>query len=152
TKEGLERLQKEYQTLQQIKLAKLQREAPPILHSEDLDSEYLIFREDMSLLEARLLELEKILKNYELITPPPPKERNKIFPGASVTLKDEKGNLAKFCLVGSLEANPKEGKISVNSPLGKTLLGKKVGDKIVFSPQNRKSACWKIVKIQYHLI
>lgn len=150
TKETFEKLKKEYEELQRIRTTKLQKEVPQFLHSEDLDADYLIFREDMSILEAKILEIENILKNAALIVPPPKKERDKIFPGAIVTLKNPKGEKIKFSLVGNLEANPKEGKISVNSPLGKALLGKKVGDEVLFANENQKQH-YKIVKIQYHL-
>lgn len=150
TKETLEKLKKEYEELQKIKLTKLQKEVPQFLHSEELDADYLIFREDMSILEAKISEIENILKNSVVIVPPPKRERNKVFPGATVTLENSKGEKFKFSLVGNLEANPKEGKISVNSPLGKSLLGKKVGEEVSFSNENKKHH-YKIIKIQYHL-
>ncbi len=53
TKEGLERLKKEYKDLQDMKLSKTKGEAPKILHSEDLNSEYLAFQEDLDLLEVK---------------------------------------------------------------------------------------------------
>ena len=70
TKEGLERLKREHRDLKQLKLAKTKGESPKILHSEDLNPEYLAFQEDLNFLESRLIELENILKNAELIKPP----------------------------------------------------------------------------------
>jgi transcription elongation factor GreA len=149
TKEGLEKLKKEYETLKALRLAKLKGETPKILHSEDLNAEYLAFKEDMNLLENRLAELEYILKNFILIKKPPKEKQNVINIGATVTLEDEEGSINEFMLVDTLEANPSEGKISVQSPVGKALLGKKIGDEVVItSPINVK---YKIKKIRYEM-
>jgi transcription elongation factor GreA len=149
TKKGLEKLKKEYETLKKIRLAKLKGETPKILHSEDVSSEYLAFKEDMNFLENRLLELEYILKNFVLIKKPPKEKQNIVDLGATVTLEDSEGSINEFMIVGTLEANPSEGKISNESPVGKALLGKKVGDEIVItSPINVK---YKIKKIRYEI-
>jgi transcription elongation GreA/GreB family factor len=70
TREGLSKIKKEFDELKKIRLAKTRGEVPRVLQSEDIDSEYLSFQEDMEMLESRLQELEMILKNYEMITPP----------------------------------------------------------------------------------
>jgi transcription elongation factor GreA len=149
TKEGLEKLKKEYETLKNLRLANLKGETPKILHSDDLSSEYLAFKEDMELLESRIFELEYILKNFILIKKPPKEKQNVVNIGATVTLEDEDGLINEFMLVGTLEANPSEGKISIESPVGKALLGKKIGDEVVItSPINVK---YKIKKIRYEI-
>ena len=149
TKEGLEKLKKEYETLKALKLTKLKGESPKILHSEDISPEYLAFKEDMDLLENRLSELEYILKNYILIKKPPKEKQNVVDVGATVTLEDEEGSINEFLLVGTLEANPSEGKISIESPVGKALLGKKVGDEVVIT--SPISVRYKIKKIRYEV-
>ena len=63
TKEGLEKIKKEHEELRKLKLSKTKGEIPKIWHSEDLNSEYLSFQEDLSFLESRITELEYILKN-----------------------------------------------------------------------------------------
>jgi len=149
TKKGLERLKKEYETLKALRLAKLRGETPKILHSEEVSAEYLAFKEDMNFLESRLFELEYILKNFILVKKPPKEKQNVVNLGATVTLEDEDGSLNEFMLVGSLEANPSEGKISTESPVGKALLGKKIGDEVIItSPINVK---YKIKNIRYDL-
>jgi transcription elongation factor GreA len=149
TKKGLEKLKKEYEALNALRLAKLKGEPPKILHSEDISAEYLAFKEDMSFLERRLAELEYILKNFELIKVPPKGKQNIVSLGATVTLEDDDGLINEFMIVGTLEANPSEGKISNESPVGRALLGKRVGDEVaITSPINVK---YKIKKIRYEI-
>lgn len=149
TKEGLERIKKEYFTLKALKMSKLRGETPKILHSEDIDPEYLSFKEDLVFLETRINELEHILKNYELIKIPPRDKQNIVNLGATVTLEDLDGKINEFMILGTLEANPSEGKISSESPVGRALLGKKVGDIVVITSPIKVT--YKIKKIKYHL-
>lgn len=148
TKKGLDRIKKEYKALQELKFAKIEGESPKILHSEDLNPEYLAFREDLSFLELRLLELENILKNVSLIQPPLKEKQNAIDLGATVLVEVD-GQQDEFTIVGTLEANPAIGKISNESPVGKALLGRKVSDEVrVSSPIQ---TIYKIKKIKYNL-
>jgi transcription elongation factor GreA len=149
TKEGLEKLKKEYETLKSLKLSMTKGESPKIFHSEDISPEYLAFREDMDLLENRIFELEYILKNFILITKPPKEKQNFVNIGATVTLEDEDGAINEFILVDTLEANPSEGKISIQSPVGKALLGKKIGDEVIITSPIRVK--YKIKKIKYEI-
>lgn len=146
TKEGLERIKKEYQDFKDLKFAKTKGEIPKIWHSEDINPEYLSFREDLSFLETRIVELENILKNVELIKPPPKERQNIIDLGARVIVKVD-GQADEFEIVGSLEANPSLGKISNESPVGKTLLGHRVGDEVIVSSPIK--TIYKIKKIKY---
>lgn len=149
TKEGLERIKKEYETLKSFKLAKTRGESPKIWHSEDLDPEYLNFREDLSFLESRIAELEYISKNYELITIPHKSRQNVVNVGATVTLEEAAGKINEFMIVGTLEANPSEGKISSESPVGKAILGRKLGEEVVITSPIK--VIYKIKKIKYQL-
>jgi len=146
TKEGLERFKKEYQTLKLLKLAKLKGEAPKILHSDEMSAEYLAFKEDMDLLESRLFELEYILKNFVLIKKPPKEKQDIVDLGATVVV-GVNGQEDEFTIVGTLEADPSIGKISNESPVGKALLGHKVGDEVVVSSPNK--TIYKIKRIIY---
>ncbi len=146
TKEGLEKIKKEHQDLKELKFAKTKGEIPKIWHSEDINPEYLSFREDLSFLETRIVELENILKNVELIKPPPKERQNIVNLGARVIVKVD-GQTDEFEIVGSLEANPSLGKISNESPVGKTLLDHRVGDEILVS--SPIETIYKIKKITY---
>lgn len=147
TKEGLERLKKEYKTLKELKLAKTNGEFPKILHSEDLNPEYLAFQEDLSFLEIRLAELENVSKNAIVIKSPSSKEQQKTINLGATVLVEVDGQNDEFTILGSLEADPSLGKISNESPVGKALIGHRVGDKVVVSSPIQ--TVYKIKKIQY---
>lgn len=149
TKEGLEKLKKEYKYLKELRLAKIKGESPQILHSEDVNLEYFAFREDLSFLESRIFEIEHIFKNYQLIKIPPKEKRNIVNLGATVVVEVD-GQEDEFQIVGTLEANPALGKISNESPVGKALLGHKVGDEVCVSSPIK--TIYKIKKIKYQTI
>jgi len=142
-------MEKEYKDLKALKLAKTRGESPKILHSEDLNPEYLAFQEDLSFLESRIIELENILKNVALIKIPPKIKQNIVNLGATVMVEVD-GQNDEFTLVGSLEANPAAGKISNESPVGKVLLGSKIGDKVVVSSPIKTT--YRIKRIRYNIV
>ncbi len=147
TKKGLEKVKKRYQDLRDIKAAKTKGEAPPVLESEDLNPEYLSLQEDLDLLERKIEELEDVLKNAKLIKAPPRKQRDKVNLGATVSV-DLDGETDEFKIVGTMEADPTQNKISNESPIGKALMGKKEGDETVVKTQLVNHTC-KIKKIKY---
>ena len=148
TKKGLRRIQKEYEHLLSFREAKTRGETPAIWHSEDVNPEYLSFQEDMSLLEARLLEYENILRNVEVVKIPPKSKQGEIMIGATITLTEVgSGQINEYTLLGTLEANPAEGKISSNSPVGQALLGKKMKEEVVISSPIR--VVYIVTKIAY---
>ncbi len=149
TKEGLERIKKEYKDLRELRMAKAKGEVPKILQSEDVNPEYLSFQEDISFLESRIIELDYILKNAELIKAPPKDKQNIVDVGATVTLQEPDGSLNEFMIVGTLEANPSGGRISSESPVGRALIGHKVGEEIVITSPIKVP--YKIKKIKYQL-
>ena len=146
TKEGLEKVKREFKKLSKLRSLKSKEDVPSVLHSEELNAEFVAFREDFDLLESRIGELEYILKNFGLIKPPPRKERNKIHLGAQVKVEVD-GQVDDFLIVGTLEANPSLGKISNESPVGKALLGHKVGEEAVISSPIK--VIYKIKNIKY---
>lgn len=148
TKQGLEKIKREYQDLKELKLVKTKGESPKILHSEDLNPEYLAFQEDVSFLEARMIELENTLKNVELIKTPQKGKRDIVGLGATVLVEVD-GQTDEFTIIGSLEANPSVGKISNESPVGKALLGQKIGDEVIVSSPIK--TIYKIKKIKYSI-
>ncbi len=148
TKEGLERIRKEYKALKELKLDKIKEGSPEILYSEDLNPEYLAFREDINLLGSKIIEFENIIKNAELIRPPKKEKQNIIDLGATV-LVEINGEIDEFRLVGTLEADPSNRKISNESPIGQALLGKRVGETVIIKTPIVNHAC-KITKIKYN--
>lgn len=91
------------------------------------NAEYQTARQEQEKLEARISELEHILQNVEVIKKP--KGDSKVQLGSTVTLKN--GSTSKqFQVVGTVEADPLNGKISDESPIGQALLGKNLGDEV----------------------
>ena len=148
TKEGLEKIKKDYNDLKTLRVAKIKGEIPKIWQSEDLNPEYLNFQEDLSFLEARLNELKYVLKNAVLIKAPAKDKQKLVDLGATVLVETE-GQSDEFTIVGSLEANPSLGKISNESPVGKVLLGHRVKDEVMVSSPIR--TIYKIKKIKYKI-
>lgn len=149
TKEKLKELDQEYKSLVVFERSKtIGEEAPRVLESEDLNPEFISFQEDMSFLRSRIMELENILDNYELIKTPSKQNKNIIGLGASV-LVSIGGKKEEFVITGTIEANPSLGKISNESPVGKALMGHKVGEEVLVSSPIK--IIYKIKKIKYLL-
>ncbi len=95
------------------------------------NSEYDEAKNEQAKMEARIVEIESMLKNYELIEDVKGAAKTVVV-GVKVCVLDEEYNEeCEYRVVGSTEADPREGKISDESPVGKALLGKKVGDEVV---------------------
>ena len=93
------------------------------------NQEYTDARAEQKTVENRILELQDILKSAVIIKP---KKSGKIGIGSTVELTLG-GKAATYSIVGPVEANPLEGKISHESPIGKTLLGHQPGDELDFN-------------------
>lgn len=92
------------------------------------NAEYTSARQEQERVEGRISEIENILQNVELIKKP--KGDSKVQLGSVVKLQDGKGKSKEFQVVGTVEADPLNGKISDESPIGQALLGKKEGDEV----------------------
>jgi transcription elongation factor GreA len=90
------------------------------------NAEYDAAREEQGLLETRIAEIEEIINNAEIIKAT---KRSAIGLGSKVDLKSGK-NIFSYTIVGPVEADPMEGRISNESPIGVALFGKKVGDTV----------------------
>jgi transcription elongation factor GreA len=147
TKAKLQELKKEHEELLDFEHKKeLGEEAPKIFESEDLNPEFVSFQEDVGFLRSRIDELQNILDHHELIKNPPKDKQGLIGLGAKVRI-DVDGQKDEFVIVGTLEANPALGKISNESPVGKALLGHKIGDEVVVSSPIKTT--YKIRNIKY---
>ncbi|MGM0439038.1 MAG: GreA/GreB family elongation factor [Patescibacteria group bacterium] len=144
TEEGLEKIEKELEELRQKRKNKTKNDVPNVLESEDLNPEYLDFREEIEFLEKRIAKLETVVKNTKIIEPP--EDQSIVQLGAKVIIEADNQE-DEFKLVGSLEADPAKGKISGESLVGKKLLGKKEGDKVKVS--SKVETIYKIKKIEY---
>lgn len=132
TQEGLLKLNEELKHLINDKRKEVIERIREAAAHGDLseNADYAQAREEQSFIEGRIMEIEDMIKNAEIITAS--KQHNHVTIGSTVKVKvgdDEK----TYTIVGSNEANPLEGKISNESVVGRALLGKKLGDKVVVS-------------------
>jgi transcription elongation factor GreA len=92
------------------------------------NAEYQSARQEQEKNDARIAEVEHILQNVEVITTP--KNDSKVRLGSKVKLQSTDGKAKEFQVVGTVEADPLNGKISDESPIGQALLGKTVDDSV----------------------
>jgi len=128
TPEGLEKLNQELKTLVNDKRKEVIERIREAAAHGDLseNADYAQAREEQSFIEGRIQEIEDIIKNAEIISTN--SHHNNVSVGSTVSVKIN-GQEKKYTIVGSNEANPQEGKISNESLVGKSLLGKKTGEK-----------------------
>lgn len=127
TKEGLEKLKKEFDGL----ILKKQLAVDRVAKAREMgdlseNAEYSSARDELAFIEGRIAELEEMLRGIKTVDTGG--KKNKVDVGCKVTVAI-KGKKEVFKVVGEWEANPIEKKISHVSPLGRALIGKKVGDK-----------------------
>jgi transcription elongation factor GreA len=127
TQSGVDELSDELKNL----LAQRGPLAERIRHARELgdlseNAEYQSAREEQDRLESRIAEVQHILQNVQIIKKP--KVDGHVRLGSTVHLKGQNGQSQEFQIVGTMEADPLNGKISDESPIGKVLLGKKEGE------------------------
>jgi transcription elongation factor GreA len=146
TKEGLENLKKELKNLVEVKRPDISKRIREAREMGDIseNSEYDAARQEQSFVEGRIEELEEIVKNAKISEP---KKKDNIDVGCKVTVHVDGGE-ESFHIVGALEANPLDKKISHDSPLGVALMGKKVGEKVEVAVPIGK-VTYTILKIEY---
>ena len=130
TKEGFQKLQEELEHLRTAKRQEVADRLHEAMEGGELieNAEYEAAKNEQAFLEGRIQELEMILATAHMI-----EENGKsdvIQVGATVTIHEEGNPVETFTIVGVAEANPREGKISNESPIGKSLLGHKAGETI----------------------
>jgi transcription elongation factor GreA len=134
TQEGMDAIEKKLRQLIEIRRPQIaERLRLSLEEGGDLteNSEYEDAKNEQAFVEGEIVRLETILSSALLIEDSV--KRDRVTPGALVTLVDQASKETEtFHLVGSAEANPREGKISTESPLGKALMGAKVGDKVKY--------------------
>lgn len=129
SEEGLKKLQKELAELKNIKRKEVIKRIQEARSYGDLaeNTEYDSAKDEQAFIEGRILELENLIKKAKVIS----KSRGeKVAVGNTIRLIDETGQEETFTLVSRVEADPYQGKISYDSPLGAALLGKSVGEEV----------------------
>ena len=130
TRQGHSRLKEELDRLKRVERPAITRAIAEARAHGDLseNAEYHAAREKQSFVEARIADLESKVGAAEVIEPPTSGDR--VTFGSTVRLEDEAGKETRYQIVGSDEADPANGRISIMAPLARTLIGKKVGDTV----------------------
>lgn len=149
TYEGLQKLEEELQDLKVVKRREIAQKIKEAREQGDLseNAEYDAAKDEQRDIEARIEEIEAILKNAEVVVEDEV-DLDKISVGCKVRILDiEFDEELEYKIVGSTEANSLKGKISNESPLGRALLGARVGDEVqVEAPVGELS--YKVLEIQ----
>ncbi|HSS61539.1 MAG TPA: transcription elongation factor GreA [Candidatus Limnocylindrales bacterium] len=130
TPEGLEAVRKEHQELTTVKRPSIVAKIKAARELGDLSEnfEYHAAKNEQGMMEARITELEGILKNHVLIEART--ERGIVGMGNTVRFAEDGADEEAYRIVGPAEADPKAGRVSYESALGKALIGHRVGDDV----------------------
>jgi len=147
TREGYEKLQDELDYLRTVKRQEVADRLHEAIDGSELieDAEYEAAKNEQAFVEGRILELEGLLANAKIVE----KNGDSSFVqiASRVTIQEEGGEPEEYVIVSPVEANPREGKISDESPLGKALMGHEVGDEVeVVAPNGSYKV--KIINIE----
>ena len=149
TPEGAEALQKELHFLWKVERPKITDTVHEAAKNGDRseNGDYIYGKRRLREIDSRVRFLSKRLDALNVVDRIP-SDTSKVFFGAWVTLEDEEGEGLCYRIVGPDEFNVKEQKISMDSPLAKCLMGKRLDDEITFnSPEGEKYYC--ITQIEY---
>lgn len=133
TKEGLKQMEEDLVRLESEERKKIADKIQEAKELGDLseNAEYAAAKEEQAFLEMKIAELNNSIKNAVVIS----EDKNNtgvVNVGSVVTFEDESGNVKEYRIVGSHEADPSQGKISNESPIGYAFIGKKMGDTVEF--------------------
>ena len=134
TREGLKKLQDELEYLKTVKRQEVADRLHAAMDEGDIDenAEYDEAKNEQAFVEGRILTLETMLKNYVLIEDHA-RDSEEVSLGSTVTFVEGDNPHEKYHIVGAAEADPTRGRISNESPLGRALLGRRVGDTVQVS-------------------
>ncbi|HET7036630.1 MAG TPA: transcription elongation factor GreA [Thermomicrobiaceae bacterium] len=131
TREGLEKLQEELEHLTTVRRPEVVRAIAQAREEGDLreNAGYDAAKHDQGFIEARIRELEDLLRRVDLIEENEAPDNRRVRLGSTVTVEID-GVPETYTIVGKVEAKPREGRISNESPVGRALLGKREGDEL----------------------
>ena len=153
TPEGLERLKDELQQLQTTRRREVAERIRDAREFGDIseNAEYDDAKNEQMMLEQRIAQLEERLRSAQVISAKDV-STDSVQVGSVVSVKDEKtGKSVKYTIVGSAEANPKENKLSNESPVGRALIGHKRNDVVSVQVPRGPARKLKITKIDVGL-
>jgi transcription elongation factor GreA len=132
TKEGYQKLQDELDYLRTAKRQEVANRLHEAMEGGELieNAEYEAAKNEQAFVEGRIQELDLLLATAKIIEENGKKKGDTVILGAKVTIKEGSFEAETFTIVGAAEANPREGKISNESPIGKAILAHKVGETV----------------------
>jgi transcription elongation factor GreA len=132
TKEGFEKLQDELDYLRSAKRQEVADRLHEAMEGGELieNAEYEAAKNEQAFVEGRIQELEMLLATARVIENDKKKKLDTIQVGATVTIQEDGFEEETYTIVGAAEANPREGKISNESPIGKAILNHRAGDEV----------------------
>jgi transcription elongation factor GreB len=139
TPEGFERLREELERLWRVERPRVTREVSEAaaLGDRSENAEYIYGKKRLREIDRRIEFLARRLDRLEVVTGPPGR-RDRVYFGAYVDVENEAGEREQWRLVGPDESDPAAGRISVESPLGRALLGRVEGEEVeVVRPRGR---------------
>lgn len=147
TPEGLQKLKDELEERKNITRRQIADRIQKAKDMGDLseNAEYSEAKEAQMFNDGRIVELERQIKNLTVVKNG--NGKNEVGMGSTVTVKSSDGKEKRFTIVSFNEADPLEGKISNESPIGKSLIGRQKGDKTIINTPNGKIE-YKILKIE----
>jgi transcription elongation factor GreA len=130
TRHGFEKLQEELEYLRHVKRQEVANRLHEAMEGGELieDAEYEAAKNEQAFVEGRIQELEMILANAHIVDEN--SQHTVVQVGAKVVIREDENEPELFTIVGPAEANPREGRISNESPLGKALMDHKIGDRV----------------------
>ena len=132
TKEGYQKLQEELDYLRTQKRQEVAERLHEAMEGGELieNAEYEAAKNEQAFVEGRIQELEMLLATPRVIEDNGKKKKDLVQVGTTVTIQEEGYGEETYTIVGAAEANPREGKISNESPIGKAILNRKLGDEV----------------------
>jgi transcription elongation factor GreA len=130
TRQGYQKLQEELEYLRTIKRQEVANRLHEAMEGGELieDAEYEAAKNEQAFVEGRIQELEILLANARIIEETGKKDVVQV--AAKVTIQEDDLEPEMYIIVGPAEANPREGKVSNESPLGRALMDHRAGDKV----------------------
>lgn len=132
TREGYQKLQEELEYLRKVKRQEVANRLHEAMEGGELieNAEYEAAKNEQAFVEGRIQELDALLASAKIIEEDGKRKSDVVQLGSKVTIKEGNFEAETFTIVGAAEANPREGKISNESPIGKAILGHKAGDTV----------------------
>jgi transcription elongation factor GreB len=150
TPEGFDRLKNEHEQLWKVERPKV-TEAVSVaaaLGDRSENADYIYGKKRLREIDRRVRYLSKRMDELQVVHPDPEQQADRVYFGAWVTLEDEEGERVRYRVVGPDESEPSAGLISMDSPVGRSLLGREVDDEIAVR-RPRGETTYVVLEIAY---